>query len=463
MLEYKSFKIIKNITKYVLIFGYFLAALAVMSDIEMSEVSAVFFVRSDYIAISILYLIIMYLFLAVFEAFNVEQRRFLDLVYGQLFSAIGTNLFFAVLMQVISAVSIPESWIGYLELFLLESIFGVLWSAAMFHFYIRGQAGKEALFIYGRREDYKTYIKNNNHINTYFKITKSIAFTESEEKVLACVDQSEVVFIGDIPYEERNRILKYCMKQSIICYAVPKVSDIYIQNTDVLQLHDKMMLRYRETGLSSEKRVAKRVIDILISLLMLICALPVMLVIAVCIKMEDHGKVLYKQKRVTQYGREFEMYKFRSMRMDAEREAARLARKNDDRITKVGKVLRNIHFDELPQLVNILKGDMSIVGPRPERQEFIDEYSKIIPEFSERLKVKAGLTGYAQVYGKYNSIPEDKIKYDLMYIYNYSLRLDLKLILLTARILFQKENTEGVEADQVSAAREIAEGGKGDE
>ena len=145
------------------------------------------------------------------------------------------------------------------------------------------------------------------------------------------------------------------------------------------------------------------------------------------------------------------MYKFRSMRVDSETSGARLAMKEDDRITPVGRVLRNIHFDELPQLWNILIGDMSIVGPRPERPEIAAEYEKELPEFSYRLKVKAGLTGYAQVYGKYNTTPYDKLKLDLTYIENYSFALDLKLIATTVKILFQKENTEGVEQWQTTA------------
>src|SRR5699024_3534413 len=157
------------------------------------------------------------------------------------------------------------------------------------------------------------------------------------------------------------------------------------------------------------------------------------------------------------------MLKFRSMCVDAEREGARLASRNDSRITRVGRLIRNLHFDELPQLVNVLKGDMSMVGPRPERWEFIEEYSRSIPEFSQRMKVKGGLTGYAQIYGKYNTGPEDKIKYDLIYIYSYSLRMDVRLLFLTVRILFQKESAEGVEEGQRSAAKGRKERTDGDD
>lgn len=413
------------------------------------------------IVISILYIIIVYLFLMIFEAFNIEQRRILDLIYGHLLSAICANLFFIILMMVVATGLSPVFiWIEYLKLMLIECVTGIIWACIFFRVYIKGQYGKKALFIYGNREDKKNYIRANNKINTYFKITRAISYQEKITKIMKIAEAFPVVFIGDIPYEERNTILKLCMQSKKCCYSIPKISDIYIQNTDVLQLHDKMILRYRENGIATEKRAVKRGLDIIMSLLMLIIASPFMAVIAICIKLEDKGDVFYKQVRVTEGGREFNMYKFRSMCMDAEKNGAHLARVNDDRITRVGYIIRNIHFDELPQLINILKGDMSLVGPRPERKEFIDMYTKVIPEFSERLKVKAGLTGYAQVYGKYNTTPEDKIKYDLMYIYNYSLRLDLKLILLTARILFQKENTEGIDADQISAIKRKKSGEK---
>ena len=188
---------------------------------------------------------------------------------------------------------------------------------------------------------------------------------------------------------------------------------------------------------------------------MLIVLSPLMLIIALLVHFYDGGPVFYKQERLTKDGAVFLVYKFRSMRVDSEKEKRlRLAmKKGDSRVTPVGKVLRNIHFDELPQLINIIKGDMSLVGPRPERPEIAAEYTKEIPEFPYRLKVKAGLTGYAQVYGKYNTTPYDKLKLDLTYIENYSFLLDLQLIATTVKILFQKENTEGVDQWQTTASK----------
>ena len=192
--------------------------------------------------------------------------------------------------------------------------------------------------------------------------------------------------------------------------------------------------------------------DIVFSLLGLVLASPFMLVIAILVKAYDGGPVFYRQPRLTKDGKVFDVLKFRSMRVDSEKKGARLAMKNDDRVTPVGKVIRNIHFEELPQIFNILKGDMSLVGPRPERPEIAAQYKREIPEFDYRLKVKAGLTGFAQVYGKYNTTPYDKLKLDLTYIETYSFVLDIKLLFLTFKILFQKENTEGVEQWQVTAA-----------
>ena len=199
------------------------------------------------------------------------------------------------------------------------------------------------------------------------------------------------------------------------------------------------------------QQIRKRIFDVVVSAILLILLSPLSLIIALLIKQEDGGEIFYKQPRITKDGKEFMIYKFRSMREDAESDGPRLARKEDVRVTKVGSVIRNLHFDEIPQLWNVLKGDMSLVGPRPERQIFIEEYKKVLPEFESRLKVKAGITGYAQVYGKYNSNPYDKLKMDLLYITHYSIFLDIRLLIQTVRILFQKESAEGVEYDMISA------------
>ena len=271
------------------------------------------------------------------------------------------------------------------------------------------------------------------------------------------------VVISDVHSEMRNRILKYCYAKEIRVYITPKVSDILLRNAEPLHMFDTPLMLVRGSGLTIGQKFFKRLTDIVISLIMIVIASPFMLVAAILIKSYDHGPVLFKQKRLTEGRKEFYVYKFRSMIVDAEKDGvARLASANDSRITPVGKFIRATRMDELPQLFNILKGDMSIVGPRPERPEIAEEYEKEIPEFAFRLKVKAGLTGYAQIYGKYNTTAYDKLKLDLMYIESYSFISDLKLILSTLKIMFMKESTEGIDEKQTIAIHKKSEGEEND-
>ena len=206
-------------------------------------------------------------------------------------------------------------------------------------------------------------------------------------------------------------------------------------------------------GMNAFERNVKRIGDCLLAFIALVVFSPLFLICYIAVRREDGGPAIFRQERIGRFGRPFNIYKFRSMTTHSEDAGARLAAKGDARITPVGRVIRAIHFDELPQLFNILKGEMSVIGPRPERQIIADQYTEEIPEFVLRLKVKAGLTGYAQVYGKYNTTPYDKLKLDLTYIENYSVWMDIKILFLTFKILFQKENTEGVDQDQTTAIK----------
>lgn len=264
------------------------------------------------------------------------------------------------------------------------------------------------------------------------------------KELIDIIDQSEAILIYDVHSGLRNKILKYCYEKEIRVYVTPKISDILIRSSECLHLFDTPLLLLRNKGLTFEERFAKRLMDILISATALIVFSPIMLVIAIAIKMYDGGPVFFKQKRCTQGGKVFEIHKFRSMIVDAEKEGMVIpATDKDPRITPVGAFIRMTRLDELPQMFDILVGNMSVVGPRPERVEHVEKYTAEIPEFAYRLKVKGGLTGYAQIYGKYNTSPYDKLKLDLMYIQNYSILLDLKLLLMTIKIIFMKESTEG--------------------
>ena len=281
-----------------------------------------------------------------------------------------------------------------------------------------------------------------------YEVTRCVSASEPLSVLQKEVADCDAMMLYGIEEQKRNDLIKFCYEKSIRIYVAPEVSDILLRGADRVHSFDTPFFLLRNSGLSFEQRIMKRAMDILISGAMLIVASPFMLLTALAIKLEDHGPALFKQERVTIGGKKFYIYKFRSMIVDAEKNGAQFSTKNDSRITRVGKFIRATRLDELPQLLNILKGDMSIVGPRPERQTYIDEFCQETPEFIYRLKVKAGLTGYAQIYGKYNTTPLDKLKLDLMYIESYSVLLDIRLIFLTLKIMFTKESTEGVEEGQ---------------
>lgn len=281
-----------------------------------------------------------------------------------------------------------------------------------------------------------------------YEVTRCVSAAEPLYRLKQEVQECDAMMLYGIEEQKRNTLIKYCYERSIRIYVAPEVTDILLRGADKLHSFDTPFLLLRNYGLSFEQRLIKRTMDLVISGLLLVVALPVMLLTALAIRLEDRGPALFRQERVTANGRKFFIYKFRSMIVDAEKNGAQFSSKNDSRITKVGRFIRATRLDELPQLFNILRGDMSIVGPRPERQQYIEEFCRDTPEFIYRLKVKAGLTGYAQIYGKYNTTPLDKLKLDLMYIETYSVLLDIRLMFLTLKIMFMKESTEGVEDGQ---------------
>lgn len=252
------------------------------------------------------------------------------------------------------------------------------------------------------------------------------------------IRKADSVFLYDIPASERTEIINYCYKHLINIYFNPEIADIVEQNCRQAMFDDVTFLAAEFKGMTFEQRILKRSMDIVISILALVLASPIFLVSAVCIKRYDRGSVFFRQKRATIHGRVFEIYKFRTMK---ENVANRSATKGDDRITPVGKILRKYRIDELPQFINILKGEMSVVGPRPEMLENVDEYTREMPEFKYRLRMKAGLTGYAQIMGKYNTSSKDKLMLDLMYIENFSLLKDIQLMFQTVTVLFQAEDS----------------------
>lgn len=309
--------------------------------------------------------------------------------------------------------------------------------------YHRYYMPRNLVMIYGNENAVNLKYKIDTRPDKYH-ITQIISINQGFEEIQKEIDAHDAVIINDVSAQIRNDILKYCYTKGVRTYIVPKISDVIIRGADENNLFDTPLLLVRGTGLTLLQKFVKRMMDLILCFIALIPVLPIMLIVAFFIKAEDGGPIFYKQKRVTKDGKIFEILKFRSMIIDAEKEGKSIpATDHDLRITKVGRVMRAARIDELPQIFNILKGDMSIVGPRPERVEHVEKYSKEIPEFFYRTKVKGGLTGYAQIYGKYNTTAYDKIKMDLMYIENYSVFMDIKLILMTLQIMVKSESTEG--------------------
>ncbi len=332
--------------------------------------------------------------------------------------------------------------IGMVYILICQAAFLLLWVYASFSIVHSLNPPEKMLIIFGSHQATELVYKMSK-IEERFVISESVSVDEGYDEIIKKVDKFDSIIICDVPARLRNDILKYCYDNNKNIYVVPKISDILLRSASDVTYFDSPLINCKSNALTIEQRFFKRLFDILFSLFALIIFSPIFAVVALCIKCYDRGPVFYKQKRCTLNLKEFDILKFRSMVIDAEKDGPQPAVKNDKRITPIGKFIRDTRIDELPQLINILRGDMSVVGPRPERIEHVSKYCAQIPEFVFRYKVKGGLTGYAQVFGKYNTKPYDKLKMDLIYIQNYSVALDVKLIIMTVRILFSKESTEG--------------------
>lgn len=402
-------------------------------------------------AIIAIYVLILFFFTQVLGGYKVGYMRVGDIILS--------NILAIILSNIVAYFELCLVWrdyvnpLGLLCVFAAEIAFTIIWNMLIRVLYKAMYPPHTMILIYGKYDPDDLITKMNGRGDRY-NICAAICYeNQSFEELCAEMDKYQAVVLSDLPGEVRNDLMKYCYSVSKRVYCTPKITDVMFRAADDIHLFDTPLYLFRNQGLSIVQRFFKRIMDVVISVIGLIVASPFMLIIALCIKLYDRGPVFYKQTRLTRDDKEFEILKFRSMKVAKPGDAEHITMKDDDRITPIGKLIRNIHFDELPQLINILKGEMSFVGPRPEWRMTTDQYSESVPEFKFRLKVKAGLTGYAQVYGKYNTTPYDKLKLDLTYIENYSIWLDIKIILLTVKILFQKESTEGIDKDQKTALK----------
>lgn len=400
----------------------------------------------------VIYMILAIFFIHGFGGYDIGVSRISHASIGCALASLIVNFLMMVftVMMVGYKSLIPGIIVAYVELFLADVIILFIITYVLTWLYRRIFPPYQMLQIHGEHVnnlDHKMGLRRDKYV-----IAETVMDTAPFDEITAKIDKYEAVLINDVPSELKNKILKYCFDRQKRVYFTPKISDIIVKESEELNLFDSPLYLSRNIGFSLGQRIVKRTGDIILSLLGIAITSPVMLVVAIMIHSYDKGPVFYKQERYTIHKKRFKVIKFRSMIVDAEKmSGARLASENDDRITPIGHFIRATRIDEIPQFFNILKGDMSFVGPRPERPQIHEEYCEKVPEFDFRLSVKAGLTGYAQVYGKYNTTTYDKLKFDMIYVQKASIILDLQLILLTLRVVFQKESTEGVEEGEKTA------------
>jgi len=379
------------------------------------------------------------------------------MIYSQALATIIADSFIYIVMWILS-MRFPNILPALIAL-AAQMLMVVLWTMTAHRWYFATFPAKESAVVYDTREGLEKLIDEYG-LEKKFNVRWTSSVHDCLDNLHA-LDGLDTVFLSGIHSHDRNILIKYCVEHGVTAMIIPRVGDVIMSSAQKVHLFHLPMLRVQRYNPTPEFLFAKRAFDIIVSGLTTLIFSPVMAVVAIAIKRTDGGPVLYKQKRLTKDGKVFEVLKFRSMRVDAEKDGvARLSTgENDDRITPVGRVIRACRMDELPQLFNILRGEMSIVGPRPERPEIASRYEEEMPEFKLRLQAKAGLTGYAQVYGKYNTTPYDKLQMDLMYIANPSVWQDLHIMFSTVKILFLKESTEGVEKGQTTAMGDVVQMG----
>ncbi|MGM9681683.1 MAG: sugar transferase [Eubacteriales bacterium] len=408
--------------------------------------------RSTFVAI-IIYSVIVLFSLRTYNAYQIGLSRIRMLVYSQtLADIVAAGIIYILMALERFAFLNPLPFLGLLT---VQFLLNFIWSFAANTIYFRLYKPRKTAIVYRKESDLHR-LEEIYKYNRKFRVEKMIEDPSDDiHALISELEGFEAVFVTGVSATLRNGIEKFCVEQDVRCYIMPHVGDVMMMGAEYLELFSVPVFRVMRASPRIEYMVIKRGIDLICSLLGIVILSPFMLITALAVKLYDGGPVIYKQVRLTKDGRQFNIFKFRSMRVNAEGDGvARLAATNDDRITPVGKVIRACRLDELPQLFNILRGDMSIVGPRPERPEIAQQYEQMMPSFSLRLQVKAGLTGLAQVYGKYNTDPYDKLRMDLMYINQMSLLEDIKLMFATVKVLFMKESTSGISQGQTTAAAE---------
>lgn len=405
------------------------------------------FFRKGHWLVVIIYGCLLMAFTQLNGGYRVGDYRITEMIYSNFISILFINIIYYFVIALMWR-AFPQMR-SMMIMTAIQFIYVFLWCYISNKFYFKLYKAREVLFLYEAETPSIVLDKMNRrydkyHISDVVRITDSVNFKD-------VIKGYDAVALDRVNPSLREQCIRDCYAQNVRLYLVPSFDDVILESSMMINLLDTPLYLMKNRGLSFEQELLKRFFDLLISVIVLLVLSPIMVLVALLIKLEDGGAVFYRQNRLTIGGKIFRIYKFRSMRENAEADGkAVLMQKDDDRITRVGRVIRKCRLDELPQLLNVIQGDMSLIGPRPERPEIAEEYYQTMPEFSFRLSGKAGITGYAQVMGKYNTTPYDKLVFDLMYLENYSLLFDIKIALMTLKTVFNAEATEGVKREETS-------------
>ena len=404
--------------------------------------------RTSFITLGVFTLVYMMMNI-IYGGFDIGKRKSKPIIYSFVLSVFFTDIaahFFMCIMN-ITVVHNGKFVYDYPLLLLLTYIIQifiiVVFTYGGNYIYFSANKPHDSIIITRKGEQTDSIISKIGRYKKQYNITETVFINDPD--ILKKIDKADSVFFYNLSVPERNAFVEYCYHCKKDIYYSVELSDIVSLGSHRVYFDDKSMVYAPVKGLTFEQRVIKRIMDLVIAGFGLIITSPIFLITALCIKLEDGGPVFYKQERATYAGKIFNVIKFRSMKVE-DGSIHKSVTKNDDRITRTGRIIRKFRIDELPQLINVIKSDMSIVGPRPEMVENVEKYTKELPEFAYRQRAKAGLTGMAQIYGKYNTSPKDKLIFDLTYINEYSVWLDIKLIFRTLLVLLTPDkSTEAFE------------------
>lgn len=396
------------------------------------------------------YIVIAFILINVFSGiYTLYNKQYLDLFSITLISQIMMSF-------LIMAMTFFGRWFAFprtiVFLNLIISIFILtLWRFFVLRIY-RDRSGIKKVMVVGPKDSCQEAVKNFKYSKSKQYQVVAITIDNYYENIKNNIDEIDIFYLLNFSsLEEENKILSYLILHEKSMFLGTNFGNILRIGNRIMNIDDESIISISDFEISPENDTIKRMIDIIISSLMLVVTSPVMLITALLIKITSKGPVFYKQVRITKGQKEFEILKFRSMRIDAEDISGPvLAQAEDPRVTTVGKYIRSLRIDELPQLFNVLKGEMSLIGPRPERPFFVKQFQNENPYYYLRHTVRAGITGYAQVYGKYSTGFNNKLKFDLLYIKKYSLMLDLQILFQTVKILFDKVSSEGVDDEAIT-------------